>query len=535
MTPRYELDLDRLRNEKVERGCMSERHLDAQGVLRLMRFAPTTLVPGAVFKVFHAPTPNGEPPHVAPEMEERAEQWRDSTAKWLRACEEQGEGIAASSKEIEEWVARAEALLPADGGPDPHGTNPLSPDLVASCKRMLAAKCESEKQEKKNRLERHVDRLYVVKENPLNGTARTERRSTACGLAERNLRAQTYRFGNRKLDQTPTFHLNDAVDFRTALLRKHENLLQAWDQLDTNSNGLIDFREFVNICRKIQMTGKLHEIFHELSSDGINLRLTDLDPSLKEEQERREQQHENRHTKRTNSRQVMHLPLLKRLTMTVERSQSELFDQEAVRSFSKERMPPPLFRSCTDTSVEYSRPARSSVISTVGEVEYMMTHGYLSDGHSPCTAKDILGSIVRNYGSVEAGWNDLDRNGNGVLCFQEFVLGCRKMQVRGNMRQMFKDLCSDGGHELKMTDVAPHLREEQERRMQEAQERKRKNHDKILEQDKMWRQNTALSRENLADRERESPRHRRHLSQSSNKVDVLPAIPDGREVGASLE
>ena len=44
--------------------------------------------------------------------------------------------------------------------------------------------------------------------------------------------------------------------------------------------------------------------------------------------------------------------------------------------------------------------------------------------------------------------------GDGVLQFNEFVAGCRKIDFRGNLRKIFEEISTDG-EVLKMQDLDP--------------------------------------------------------------------------------
>jgi len=519
--PRRELDLDSLRNAKLQRGCMSERHLDAQGVLRLMRFAPTTLAPGAVFKVLRqqgldesdaferrgpqadsperkgrspgrrkgrsprkrspmGQSPNASPRNQSPDFTEllrmEAELWQNSTFKWLTECERHGERFAAVSQDLEDWISRAEALMPADDMQDRDGQGLLSPELVASAKTVLALKMEAEKQEKGKTLENLVSRLYVVRDNGNSGLTNTG----GSTMGEMNLKLQTC---HGKEVTSPKTIVTKAKDFRAALVKIYGDYSHAWDQMDTNENGLLDIREFGTACFKLHLTGSVKSIFKEMSHDGTNLRLTDLDPSLRQEQERREQEKLKKLQERSLARQsTTRLPVLDRLAIQTESSTQSLSPKEDDKGANSKRRP------------------SNRVTLTTGEVHYALAHQSCHDGKPTLnSSKDFLQALMRKFPSLEEAWDQLDSNSNGVIDFQEFVLACRKIQVRGNMHEMFSALCADESTGLKMHDLvcSPKMKDEQERREQAHQEWKRIHHEQIQEHEreaqKLWRTNTNKS------------------------------------------
>jgi hypothetical protein len=331
----------------------------------------------------------------------------------------------------------------------------------------------------------------------------------------------------------------DAIDFRNALLKRYRNFSEAWDALDTNDNGLLDFKEFVSACVKMQIKGKLRVIFSELSHDGENLRLTDLDASLQDDQERREEERRRKVEERAEARDsIVRLPLLQRLyhTPTIEDEPPPLFDQDAIRSWSKERLPP---NTTTTSFSSRSEPAprtaiRANLAATTGEVWYALSHSNYSGSMAHASnGRNFHQAVIRKYRSLEAGWDDLDKNGDGSLSFQEFVLACRKTQVRGNIREMFSQLCSDEDRGLKMSDLAPEKQEEQERREKAYAQYKQRHEQAMQERERqaaIWRQNSASSLSG-------SPRHKPVTSPrfQAKVADRLPAISNHEDGQADKE
>eukprot|EP00928_Gymnodinium_smaydae_P039550 TRINITY_DN26996_c0_g1_i2.p1 TRINITY_DN26996_c0_g1~~TRINITY_DN26996_c0_g1_i2.p1 ORF type:complete len:536 (-),score=89.06 TRINITY_DN26996_c0_g1_i2:80-1687(-) len=67
--------------------------------------------------------------------------------------------------------------------------------------------------------------------------------------------------------------------FKAALIKKYGSLESAWEAMDSNGDGSLQFFEFVSGCRRIQFNGNLKGIFREIARDG-ELHMEDLDPIL---------------------------------------------------------------------------------------------------------------------------------------------------------------------------------------------------------------------------------------------------------------
>jgi len=333
-------------------------------------------------------------------------------------------------------------------------------------------------------------------------------------MLEQAIRLQRSRFAPSVKDQKSS--ATNGNDFRAALVKKWGKLLVAWDHLDTNNNGVLDFREFVSACFKVNVAGKLRQIFDELTNGRGVLKLTDLDPALQQEQDRREQEKLRKNQDRAAAREKnFRLPLLQRLATqplsdeALQWQHSTVYDQHIITSWSKERLPERTvaFGPTSSESSESSRQIHSARATThratIGEVQYALTHGLSSGaGSTVYDAKSFLQAVRRKYDTLEAAWDDMDRNGDGILCFQEFVLGCRKIQVRGNIKQMFMDLCADSSLGMRMTDLAPGMKEQQKEREQAYHDFKLRQHQEIQEHD---RQARALWRQSSQPAERRKP------------------------------
>jgi len=73
---------------------------------------------------------------------------------------------------------------------------------------------------------------------------------------------------------------SDAKSFKAALIKKYGKLEHAWEDMDYNGDGALQFYEFISACRRIQFNGNLRKIFDELAVDG-ELRMEDMDPILR--------------------------------------------------------------------------------------------------------------------------------------------------------------------------------------------------------------------------------------------------------------
>ena len=73
---------------------------------------------------------------------------------------------------------------------------------------------------------------------------------------------------------------SDAKGFRRALAKKFDRLDHAWEVLDSNGNGRLDFGEFVHACRRIEFAGNLRKIFGDLAQGGDVLTPDCVHPAL---------------------------------------------------------------------------------------------------------------------------------------------------------------------------------------------------------------------------------------------------------------
>merc|ERR1712187_578342 len=103
----------------------------------------------------------------------------------------------------------------------------------------------------------------------------TGRRNSASTLGE-----IFYQKQQASLRQGPP---EDARQFRNALLKKFGKLSRAWEAIDANDDGKLQFNEFVRACRNIQFAGNFKRIFKELSNGEVSIGPSALDPNLASE------------------------------------------------------------------------------------------------------------------------------------------------------------------------------------------------------------------------------------------------------------
>lgn len=469
--PRRIVDTDTIRNQPLERGCMSERELDASGALRMLRFCPAALAPGSVAEVQLQFRDKMRSPRLAPMFEGEVAAWREITHRKLQAAVRHGAEVVGGAKELSQWVARANALLCRKDEVD---CAPLTLDLLQAAKTLHTIVQDEEKHQQRQKLMEVVERLHAP-------TPRSQQDST-----ESQCLPQLQNFDGCHAEHDS--HQCTAKDFVKALMKKYESVEDAWDDLDVNGDGVLQFHEFVAGCRKVHIVGNLRRLFDDLSSnDGESIRLTDIDPSMKQEEHRRTTFHtETIRQRRIKRASYLHSPANVRLsTPRQQRDGHGDFDLDMVWSHCKDIAAPMCRHSRSRWAVEVGDSevgggkcstselnstggrAGLDLMQTTGEIYHLLnnTSWRVGDRPVPCSAKDLCNALLKKFMRLDYAWDQLDLNGDGVLQFHEFVAGCRRINVHGNLRQMFNAVSSDGGKSVRLTDLDPSMRGEEERRI----------------------------------------------------------------------
>merc|ERR1719265_768739 len=240
-----------------------------------------------------------------------------------------------------------------------------------TAKQVLANKIEKEKDEKFFGQRDAIDRLHEPEAMRNRGAAQNMyageegsskrmRRGSATFL-EQVQKQKSWRFGDPSLTW---YHNSNASDFRKSVLYRFKSYIAGSDAMDTNNNGVLDWREFIAACFKARLQGNLKLIFDELTGGRDEMVLSDLDPSLKEEQERRDRERElKEQARREEQQKKLQLPFLERLSFVSDEKLMAFgsLNQHKIRSAARDRLP--------DQSHSESPKARQRgfVIATVGE------------------------------------------------------------------------------------------------------------------------------------------------------------------------
>eukprot|EP00747_Dinoflagellata_sp_TGD_P112492 gnl/TRDRNA2_/TRDRNA2_171490_c5_seq2.p1 gnl/TRDRNA2_/TRDRNA2_171490_c5~~gnl/TRDRNA2_/TRDRNA2_171490_c5_seq2.p1 ORF type:complete len:722 (-),score=110.39 gnl/TRDRNA2_/TRDRNA2_171490_c5_seq2:78-2243(-) len=231
-----------------------------------------------------------------------------------------------------------------------------------------------------------------------------------------------------------------AKAFKSALIKKYGKLEHAWEDIDTNGDGSLQFHEFVSACRHIQFVGNLRKIFEELKgADFDGLMPHQLDAGLPERIEKI------------------------RTRTTVTSSKTE--DSDRVGTFDSDRLPS---------------------VQTLGEMHTLLNRPEAKLG-PPCTAKAFKAALIKKYGKLEHAWLEIDTNGDEALQFHEFVSACRHIQFIGNLRKIFDELKGDNQEDLTPDALCPGLKA----RLEKLKTTPRNGHDKLEDRSGGFR-NTGL-------------------------------------------
>jgi hypothetical protein len=200
-------------------------------------------------------------------------------------------------------------------------------------------------------------------------------------------------------------------DLKAALIKKFGTVEQAWGEIDSNRDGLLQFDEFVRACNRVQFFGNLRKIFEKLSRGGAAIKPEVLDLTLPADWTSRGLQ-ESSGADRT------------------------FVAPDAPRYPSKNRSR----RSSKESSAQADdiTPQHGSA-QTMGEVSDLLQRPQ-ARAPPPCDPKSFKAALLKKFGKLEYAWPELDTNGSGDLEFHEFVQACRKIQFQGSLRKIFDGL-----------------------------------------------------------------------------------------------
>jgi Ca2+-binding EF-hand superfamily protein len=196
---------------------------------------------------------------------------------------------------------------------------------------------------------------------------------------------------------------NNAKAFKQALLKKFGKLEYAWQEIDANGDGAIQFNEFVRACRHMQFSGNMRKIFDELTGGADALSPDALESGLTERLGKHRQREESR---------------------------------------------------CRSSSREPGAEFQKGSAQTLGEVHLKLQRPE-AKAPPPCSAKDFRAALLKKYGNLDCAWKNIDGNSDGALQFNEFVRSCRSMDFGGNLKKIFNEIAPSG--ELLPCDLSPDL------------------------------------------------------------------------------
>lgn len=191
----------------------------------------------------------------------------------------------------------------------------------------------------------------------------------------------------------------DAKTYKSALLKKFWSLELAWEALDTNGDGSLDFAEFTRACRQIEFSGNLKKIFKELTQGEDMLRPELLDPELPAK--------------------------LQRLRLN---------EKDSPRQALQKRDASP-----DVSSSGFNHGRRGSNAETLGEVHLLLSSARTNSG--PLSdARSFKNALLKKFQRFDVAWEEIDSNENDTIEFSEFLRACRMMNFAGNLKQIYKEL-----------------------------------------------------------------------------------------------
>mmetsp|Transcript_69932 Transcript_69932/g.186312 ORF Transcript_69932/g.186312 Transcript_69932/m.186312 type:complete len:899 (+) Transcript_69932:26-2722(+) len=185
-----------------------------------------------------------------------------------------------------------------------------------------------------------------------------------------------------------------ATAFRKVLKRHYPFLRREWQAMDSNDDGRLTFAEFVPLCRRIGFEGPLRKVFEALTRGKEWIELGDIEPELAEDQEQAEK-------------------------------------EAAARRAIKTERPPRRTAAAAGASIAQSDDGQRFV--------------------------SVFRSCMKlRFRNLLEGWESLDNDKDGCLTFNEFVAGCRLLDLQFNMKAAFAALAK-GKAKAELTDLDPRL------------------------------------------------------------------------------
>eukprot|EP00927_Polykrikos_kofoidii_P040356 TRINITY_DN34517_c0_g2_i1.p1 TRINITY_DN34517_c0_g2~~TRINITY_DN34517_c0_g2_i1.p1 ORF type:complete len:1013 (-),score=190.50 TRINITY_DN34517_c0_g2_i1:34-3018(-) len=267
-------------------------------------------------------------------------------------------------------------------------------------------------------------------------------------------------------------HVANAADFKRALLSKYGSLEHAWQDIDTNGDGHLQFSEFEAACNRLRFACNHRRVFQELAgvaADG--------------------------------------------------------FDRDVVVPSKLDPQLPSRIKSLRAKQANIAGPmfhhGRKICAETAGEVAWTLDHPSI-EAPLATTAKAFKAALVKKYGNLQCAWDEIDSNGDGALQFHEFIKGCRRIQFVGNLHKIFNELAVDG--EFHMEDLDPVLRRAKAQSEEDGLRAR-------VDRQKREQERQAYLRENLKMMSRDEVKeHNAEWSHSLFK-DFLVALPRTPEDG----
>lgn len=199
----------------------------------------------------------------------------------------------------------------------------------------------------------------------------------------------------------------DAKSFKTAMIQRFGNLQRAWDVMDANGNGLVEFSEFCRMCRMLPFTGKLKQVFEDICGGEDAIRPEDLHEDLPDELE-----------KSSSARQIQ--------------------------------------RELTLTGGGKNFGIKDVARKTAGEIHFLILQKPAPPSGPPDDARAFKACLRKKFGRLGPAWVKIDVNNDGLLQYHEFVRACRDIKFNGNFKKIFQELT--GGEEcLRPALLDPHL------------------------------------------------------------------------------